>query len=182
MSRELTLEEIRGLLRELIRRLESDGLAITIRLVGGAAIALSGHSRRVTRDVDASYSATDTVEQIIAAIADERGLPTNWLNSSAAAFIPSGATWNEINLGDGHHAFVASLDTLLAMKLSSARQRDMEDISFLVAALGIEDPNEAVRIAEELYGDDDVAYSPVSREDAPIVALEAIEQAHQDES
>ena len=68
------------------------------------------------------------------------------------------------------------------MELSSARQRDMEDISFLVAALGIEDPNEAVRIAEELYGDDDVAYSPVSREDAPIVALEAIEQAHQDDS
>ncbi|WP_353580010.1 DUF6036 family nucleotidyltransferase [Arthrobacter sp. YC-RL1] len=90
MSRELTLEEIRGLVRELIRRLESDGLAITNRLVGGAAIALSGHSRRVTRDVDASYSATDSVEQIIAAIADERGLPTNWLNSSAAAFIPSG--------------------------------------------------------------------------------------------
>lgn len=149
---------------------------------GGVAKALSGHSRRVTRDVDASYSATDTVEQIIAAIADERGLPTNWLNSSSVTFIPSGATWNEINLGDGRHVFVASLDTLLAMKLSFARQRDMEEISFLVAALGIEDPHEAVRIAEELYGDDDVAYSPVSREDAPIVALEAIEQSRQFES
>lgn len=68
------------------------------------------------------------------------------------------------------------------MKLSFARQRDMEEISFLVAALGIEDPHEAVRIAEELYGDDDVAYSPVSREDAPIVALEAIEQSRQFES
>ena len=67
------------------------------------------------------------------------------------------------------------------MKLSSARQRDMEDISFLVAALGIEDPNEAVRIAEELYTDDDGADSPVSREDARIVALEALEQARRDE-
>ncbi|QRQ80165.1 hypothetical protein [Glutamicibacter protophormiae] len=57
----------------------------------------------------------------------------------------------------------------------------MEDISFLVAALGIEDPNEAVRIAEELYTDDDVADSLVSREDAPIVALEALEQARHDE-
>lgn len=53
----------------------------------------------------------------------------------------------------------------------------MGDLSFLMHKLGIEDPDEAVGIAEELYGNDDVAYSVTARLDAPIVAAEAIEQA-----
>ncbi|MBT2515459.1 hypothetical protein [Arthrobacter sp. ISL-30] len=80
-----------------------------------------------------------------------------WLNSSAAAWIPSGAKWIEIDLGAAIDAKVASPETLLAMKLSAARDRDQPDIRHLIRRLGIVRPEEAARIAEELYGDDDVA-------------------------
>lgn len=53
----------------------------------------------------------------------------------------------------------------------------MEDLGYLVAQLEITDPHEAVEIAEELYGDDDVAYPPIARQDAEIVAAQAIKLA-----
>lgn len=177
MSVELTVQDIRSLLNEVCARLETTGVHATIRLVGGAAIALSGRERRVTLDIDASYSSPQAVEKIVKEIADERGLPRDWLNSSAKAFIPSGASWTEIDVGDGYSVFLATPQTLLAMKLSSARQRDMSDLSYLVKQMRLTDPDAVAAIAEELYGDDDVAYAPIDREDARIVAAQAIAQA-----
>lgn len=74
MSRELTLDEIKSLLRELSSRLESAGHNATFRLVGGAAMALSGRDRRVTQDIDASYSSAADVERVVHQIAGERDL------------------------------------------------------------------------------------------------------------
>lgn len=179
MSRELTLDEIKSLLRVLSSRLESAGHNATFRLVGGAAMALSGRDRRVTQDIDASHSSAADVERVVHQIAGERDLDRDGLNSSAQAFIPVGASWVKVTLGEGHNAYIASPETLLAMKLNSARERDIEDLSFLVAKMGIEDPVEAAKIADDLYGDDDIAYSPLSREDAQIVASEAIGRARQ---
>jgi len=165
MHIELTRDDIRELLSEICARLENAGIQATVRLVGGAAMALSGRDRRVTVDIDASYAPVLAVDKIVRDIAQERGLPRNWMNSSAAAFIPSGARWQPIALGGGYRIDLATPRTLLAMKLSSARQ------------LEITDPHEAVEIAEELYGDDDVAYPPIARQDAEIVAAQAIKLA-----
>ncbi|MGP9782222.1 DUF6036 family nucleotidyltransferase [Glutamicibacter sp. AOP12-B1-11] len=181
MSKDFTVDEIRELLGELGARLCAKGITPTIRLVGGAAVAFMGNDRRVTQDIDASYTPQADVERVIASMAQERNLPSGWLNSSATAFIPAGAKWVSINLGDGLKAYIASPDTLLAMKLSSARDRDMLDISFLLEKLGIQNVDAATEIAAELYGDDDVAYSRTSREDAPIVAEEAINQKRKNE-
>ena len=177
MHIELTRDDIRELLSEICARLENAGIQATVRLVGGAAMALSGRDRRVTVDIDASYAPVLAVDKIVQDIAQERGLPRNWMNSSAAAFIPSGARWQPIALGGGYRIDLATPRTLLAMKLSSARQRDMEDLGYLVTQLEITDPHEAVEIAEELYGDDDVAYPPIARQDAEIVAAQAIKLA-----
>lgn len=176
MSKDFTSDEIRELLGELGARLRAKGINPTIRLVGGAAIAFTGNDRRVTQDIDASYTPQAEVERVIESMAQERNLPSGWLNSSATAFIPAGAKWVTINLGYGLKAYIASPETLLAMKLSSARERDMLDISFLLEKLGIQTVEAATKIAAELYGDDDVAYSITSPEDAPIVAEEAIIQ------
>jgi len=177
MHAELTRDDIRELLIEVCTRLEQAGIQATIRLVGGASMALSGRDRRVTVDIDASYSPALAVEKIVKDIAEERGLPRNWMNSSASAFIPSGAGRQPITLGSGYRIDLATPRTLLAMKLSSARQRDMEDLGYLVAQLDITDPDEAVGIAEEHDGDDDVANPPIARQDAEIVAAQAIQLA-----
>ncbi|MGP9787274.1 DUF6036 family nucleotidyltransferase [Glutamicibacter sp. 287] len=132
MSKDFTIDEIRELLGELGSRLRAKGITPTIRLVGGAAIAFTGNERRVTQDIDASYTPPADVERVVELMAQERNLPSGWLNSSATAFIPAGAKWVSINLGEGLEAYIASPETLLAMKLSSARDRDMPDLSFLL--------------------------------------------------
>lgn len=53
----------------------------------------------------------------------------------------------------------------------------MEDLGYLIAQLEITDSYEAVDIAAELYGDDDVAYPLIARQDAEIVAAQAIKMA-----
>lgn len=176
MNKDFTLDEIRELLGELGERLQANGITATIRLVGGAAIAFSGNDRRVTQDIDAYYSPQADVERLIKSMAQERNLPSGWLNSSAAAFIPAGAKWVTVNLGQGFKAYIASPETRLAMKLKSARDRDILDISFLLEKLDIHSVDGATEITAELYGDDDVAYSATSREDAPMVVEEAINQ------
>ncbi|NUP73317.1 MAG: hypothetical protein HOQ07_01485, partial [Sinomonas sp.] len=159
MSRDFGRDEVRALLGELGRRLEARGIRADVRLVGGAAVAFTGSTRRRTKDIDAAYAPAVAVEEVAAEMADELDLPGDWLNSSAAAWIPAGAAWTEINLDAPIDAKVASPETLLAMKLSAARDRDQPDIRHLIERLGIDRPEEAVRIAEELYGDDDVAYT-----------------------
>lgn len=92
MSKDLSLDEIRGLLLELGSRLKADTRNVSIRLVGGAAIAFIGNSRRVTQDVDAVYDVAPKVDRIVQDLAAERELPSDWLNQSAKAFIPAGAS------------------------------------------------------------------------------------------
>lgn len=104
MNKDFTLDEIRELLGELGARLQANGITATIRMVGGVAIAFSGNDRRVTQDIDAHYSPQADVERLIKSMAQERNLPSGWLNSSAAAFIRAGAKWVTVNLGQGFKA------------------------------------------------------------------------------
>lgn len=61
MSKDFTVDEIRELLGELGARLCAKGITPTIRLVGGAAVAFMGNDRRVTQDIDASYTPKPTL-------------------------------------------------------------------------------------------------------------------------
>lgn len=173
MTDDFGIEEIRALLAKLGTRLAARGIDGDIRIVGGAAIAFTGSTRRRTKDIDASYANPAEVEAVAREMAAEYGLPSDWINSSAAAWIPPGATWLEVDLDAPIHARAASAETLLAMKLSAARERDLPDIQYLAQKLHV-GPEEAARIAEDQYGDDDVAYTRADREDAVLIVEEAI--------
>ena len=85
---EFTAEETTELLGELDARLRARGVAASIFVVGGAAIA-ANHTRRdrVTQDVDALTRDTVVLEEA-RALARERGLPENWLNPNAGMWMP----------------------------------------------------------------------------------------------
>lgn len=173
--REFDRDEIVELLRELGRRLEVRGVGAELRLVGGAALFFAGSARRRTKDIDASYAPVVDIEAVVAEMAQDLNLPEDWLNASATAWIPQGAKWIEIDLDAPLRLAVASPETLLAMKLSAARDRDLPDLQFLIHRLGLDGPEDAARIAEEMYGDDDVAYTRSDRADAVLIAREAME-------
>lgn len=88
MSFDLDAERIRELLDELDQRLRNAGIAATVSVVGGAAISLHlPEADRRTQDID-GITTDGRVAGIVARMADERGLPEEWLNGAARPFLP----------------------------------------------------------------------------------------------
>jgi hypothetical protein len=154
MSFDLDADQIRELLDELDRRLRADGIAATVYLVGGAAVALQlPDADRRTQDID-GLTTNDKVAGVVSAMAAELGLPENWLNGAAAPYVPApprGAM--DPPASAGLHVELAPLRHLLAMKLAAGRARDRADITAIAAALGI-DADTAVQLTLETYGSD----------------------------
>lgn len=152
--RELTADELRDLLTELGRRLHAKGVEATLYIVGGAAIALEMDARRVTADVDAVFHPETTVREEAQLLADERGLPRDWLNNSVAAFVPGDDT-AAVSLDiAGISVATASPQHLLAMKMASYRPgKDQADLELLFDRLAITEPEQAAEMALDVYGE-----------------------------
>lgn len=86
---ELTADDIDGLLREVEDRLRSRGIAASVYLVGGAAIALHKVSTdRRTGDVDGIMVPEAEVLEAAHEVAEVHNLRSNWLNSAATPYVP----------------------------------------------------------------------------------------------
>jgi hypothetical protein len=113
-------DDLLDLLRDLGGRLQQRGLSADLYVVGGAAIALAFDHRRVTRDIDAAFHPADTVREEASRLAEQRGLPPDWLSSAAIAFAPPGRDEDAVALDlPGLAVSVASPEHLLAMKLAA---------------------------------------------------------------
>lgn len=154
LSRELIIDG----LRELLEELPPSAAPVVIQIVRGAAIALSlDASRRATRDVDGPLTPVRPIEQAAGRVAARRGWPDDWINDSAAQFLPNGfgrrtAEWTTVHADERATIQVATPATLLAMKLHAAQRRgprDAGDLAVLLRTLEVGTVDEA----EELYGD-----------------------------
>ena len=88
MPTTMTPKEVRELLEELATRLNAAGITAGIRVVGGAALSILDEDRRSTSDIDAVIVPAGVAADIVTDLANERGLPSNWLNDAALAYIP----------------------------------------------------------------------------------------------
>lgn len=123
---------IESLLVELSEEIDGAKL-LTLRLVGGALLALLG-LRDSTLDIDAVSPLDENLRRAIAAVASRRGLPQNWLNDNARAFIPQ----REDNAGDlvlidrpGLTVYGLPLHDIFLMKLARASASDRADMKLL---------------------------------------------------
>ena len=135
---EFTAEETAELLDELDARLRERGVAASIFIVGGAAIA-ANHTRRerVTEDVDALTRDTVVLEEA-KTLARERGLPENWLNPNAGMWmppLPAGVLDKPAEAG--LRVTYADEGFLLATKLIAQRAKDADDVVALADRLGL---------------------------------------------
>jgi hypothetical protein len=147
------------LLTELGRRLSAKGVAGRLYIVGGAAMALEFDTRRTTRDIEAVLHPPTTVADEAASMATELGLPPAWLSSAANPFIPrpdEDQVWLDV---EGLQVAVSSPANLLAMKMAAGRPQDLTDLVVLFRHLKIRSPEQAVGMAERMYGDDTVVLS-----------------------
>jgi hypothetical protein len=147
-------ERIRELLTELARRCAAVGAAVDMFVVGGAAIALAYSEIRATRDVDAIFEPKMRVYEVATSMADEIGLPHDWLNDGVKGLLPDFEDrGRRFTLdGEGIHIVVPSPEYLFAMKAVSARIGiDDDDLRLLGSLTGITAADEAYEATERYY-------------------------------
>ena len=92
-------------------------------------------------------------------MARDLGLPLGWLSSAAQAFIPL-PDEDPVSFDvEGLQVAVSSAANLLAMKMAAGRPQDITDLVVLFAHLKIMSPEQAVDMAERMYGIDSVVLS-----------------------
>jgi hypothetical protein len=124
-------------------------------LVGGAAMALAYSSRRVTRDLDAVFEPKAEIYDEAAKLAEDHGLPANWLNDGVRLLPDKVAPIEGTSSfsASGIHVGVASPEYLFAMKAMAARQEvDGDDLRTLAAALKLATLQQALDLVDRFYG------------------------------
>lgn len=118
---------------------------------------LRGSRRGTTHDIDAVTHGDRRIHEIARRMSDDFGLSPAWFNDAAKAWAPA-SDGLETEIAEG--VFVASEETILAMKLVAGRNRDQKDIKELVDALGLQTTDDIMRVVEERYDSDDTALGP----------------------
>ncbi len=145
----------------LVSELLADGATATIRIVGGAAVALQVGRDAVTSDIDALYGSSAEVNAVAGRIAEARNWPLTWLNDAVKMYVShhdDAGDWTRWTDEGGVVVLVARPKLLLAMKLRAGRgRRDTDDIDRLLDACGIASVDDAVALFDCYYPHDAIA-------------------------
>jgi len=160
----ISRSQVEPLIKELADRLSQQGVYAHLRLIGGSALLLQDVTTRLTHDIDAVPPVGDPLwnqwpilEETVNDIGGRYGLGPQWLNKNAAMFVPANAEWETIICSHILTLEVASVETLLAMKVCSDRRKDVLDIRLLLQRLGLQgSPESAIDLTYRIYGDDPV--------------------------
>lgn len=151
-------EDVEKALRALVEELVASGIAITIQIVGGAAVALQVEREALTDDIDALHRPTDGFTAVVKRLGDARNWPETWLNDAVkmyASHYDTVADWDIRTDEDGVIILVARTELLLAMKLYAGRGlRDATDIDKLLDACGITSLTAAAEVFDRYYPTD----------------------------
>lgn len=148
----LNRDAILGALTRLAQLLEARGVQGEMYLVGGAAMAVAYDARRATRDIDAVFAPKQAVYEAAQAVAEELGLPDNWLNDAVKLYLRGEDPEPQPVLDlPGLRVQVASPRYLLALKLLASRREDESDIRLLLNQLHIQSVEESLAVLLGVY-------------------------------
>ncbi len=152
-ERQFTRARILSALQVLGEELTSRGVRGQIFIVGGAAMALAYSTRRVTKDIDAVFEPKSAIYDAAATVAEQLGLPEDWLNDAVKGFMPGpDEEPRPVPNIPGIEVATASPRYLLAMKLMAMRfGEDDEDIEILLRESGIQSTEHALDVLEQIY-------------------------------
>lgn len=123
--------------------------------VGGAVLGLKW-VHRLTSDVDIiNKSLTSEIQNAIARVGEENGIPKDWMNDAVRLFIPDEQRlepeYELIFEGDHISVYVPGVRFLLTMKLIGGRLVDVEDCLFLIEQTDITTYEELLDLLELGY-------------------------------
>lgn len=111
-------------------------------------MVLAFHARPATRDVDAVFHPTQDFRRAASVVAEEFGLPPDWLNDSVKGWLSTSGETTEAGLPQFSHLHITrpTAAYLLAMKSLAARAEgpdgkgDRGDIITLIRQLDLANP------------------------------------------
>jgi predicted nucleotidyltransferase len=150
-------------LRRLGELAHEQKVVLEVSLYGGAVFTLVYGSRDATKDVDAVARPSEIAKKLALKVAQELGLPEDWLNDQVKQFLAEKEAkrrLSEPDFGEGLRISVPTASYLLAMKLRSCRPPlpgypgDYGDIRFLVQKMGITSVEDAETIHDKFFPQD----------------------------
>ncbi|MCS6920180.1 MAG: nucleotidyltransferase [Fimbriimonadales bacterium] len=148
----LNRDTILDALTRLAAVLAAQGVQGEMYLVGGAAMAIAYDARRATRDIDAVFAPKQAVYEAARTVAEELGLPENWLNDAVKLYLRGEDPEPQPVLDlPGLRVQVASPRYLLALKLLASRREDESDIRLLLNQLHIQSVEDALSVLLSIY-------------------------------
>ena len=151
---QLGRDEIKALLDALSERLGARGAFAKLHLIGGACLALAYERDRTTMDIDARIDAGENeLKEAIREVSTAHGLDPHWLDERARGVVPETDETAQPTLYESEHLIVtgAGGSELLAMKLEASRDKDLEDIEYLIDHLGIDTSDAALAVHCALF-------------------------------
>jgi hypothetical protein len=142
-------EEIEASLQAVGAKLSARGLAGAILLTGGAYMTLVIKNRSATKAVDAYLAEEqEAIREAAAEVAEERGLPVDWLNDAVKGFMYIQAESSLWASYPGLDIYAPAMDYIFAMKAEAARAgtSDFGDLIALRDALGLKGIDEALAV------------------------------------
>ena len=152
----LTRDRILELFEKLDARMLERDIEARVFVIGGAAIALTLSDERVTSDIDGKYE-NPSLDKLVHEIAAEEGLPFGWLNHSVASVFSYFKTDSEsvtVFTGKRLNVQSASPEFVLATKLASRREKDIDDVLLLADKLGIKTKEAMFAVVERYFNAD----------------------------
>ena len=155
---QMSKEEILGIFGALDAELTNTASATPTELiVGGGAVMSILVASRVTYDVDALHRELDEqLQKAVMKVANEHDLPHDWLNTHASAYVDlddPGFSSRTIYSGESLLVSAPDFEHLLAMKLLSARDKDLADAAWLARELNLLDRASLLAVVTDIYGD-----------------------------
>lgn len=149
----LTEAKIKELFLSINKKLEKRGDIAEIGIIGGAVMCWVFRARAATRDVDAIFQPASVVREIVAEIAAEENLSSDWLNDAAKTYIQGNFIRQDILSLSNLRVWHPEAKYMLAMKCISARwdSSDRDDVLFLIDHLKIKSAREVFTIIEAYY-------------------------------
>lgn len=145
-----------GMLERLFQEIDNilpDEKRERIVLFGGAAISYFNRIR-VSVDADAfSGKFSPELKKAIETVGANNNLGPDWLNDAAPNVPTNPDIQPQLHPAFGGKkltVFVPDLEFLLATKLASRRQKDIQDIIYLVNEIGLESSSEILNLAESV--------------------------------
>lgn len=146
-------------LEALNDKLDVAGVMAEICIYGGTTMVLAYNTRLSTKDIDAVFHPKEIIRKLVEEIADERSLPSDWMNDGVKGFLSLKPEFTSQGLPQFSHIQVTrpSAKYLFAMKCIAARvldstsKGDKGDVKFLLKELKIETEEQGLKIIGDFY-------------------------------